>query len=230
MKRIFLLAGIAGLCALQPLRGQEVVEWRIASLPGRYAGNIDVHGDPRVVATPLGDAVWFDGADDGYMIGDNPLNGFGAFTLELVFRPDGDGYRKPRFMHFGDSGGKRLMCEIRINERGEWYFDAHFNAGDMGSKTLMDSTLTHPCDRWYTVAVVAANGTLTTYVDGKMELSGPLRFTPFDSGRTSVGFRQNHSSWFRGTIFRMRVSPGALKPAKFIKDHIRLNKKSSTKK
>jgi hypothetical protein len=74
------------------------------------------------------------------------------------------------------------------NPNGKWYFDAHFNAGENKSLTLIDSTKTHSSDQWYTLTIVAANDSMTSYVNGAKELSGKIEFAPFDSSKTSFGF------------------------------------------
>src|SRR5206468_12893975 len=53
------------------------------------------------------------------------------------------------------------------------------------------------------------------YVDGKLELAGPLRITPLGKGRTSIGVRQNKVYWFKGAIGTIHITPKALTPSKF---------------
>ncbi len=222
-KRISFLLFLGFLFSFVPLAAQKAVTWKLAELPQVLKGNLDIKGNPLMVKTKLGDAVCFDGIDDGYFSNINPLNGMKAFTLEVVFKPDSDGYKSPRFMHLGDANGKRVMFETRINQRKEWYFDVHFNSGVNVSRTLIDSTLIHLSDKWYTLSVVAANGVMTSYVNGVKELCGSIEFSAFDSGKASLGFRQNYSSWFKGTIYMVRISPGALEPPQFLKLHNKLN-------
>ena len=219
--KLFLLF-FAVLISCTTITAKKTVTWKLAELPVVQKGNIEIVGNPKIVKTKLSDAVLFDG-DDGYFSNINPLNGMDSFTLEVVVKPDGDGYKSPRFMHFGSVGEKRMMCELRINNGKEWYFDAHLNAGEKGSLTLKDSSLTHPTDKWYTISVVCANGHMATYVNGQKELSGNVEFDPFDSGKASFGFRQNYSSWFKGSIYMIRVSPKALRPQNFLKTHNKLN-------
>ena len=205
------------------LAAQKTVTWELAEMPRLLMNNLQVIGNPLNIKTKLGDAVYFDGIDDGYLCNINPLTGMEAFTLEVVFKPDGDGFKSPRFIHLGELNGKRIMFEIRINQSGMWYFDAHLNAGENRSLTLIDSTLTHNSDRWYTASVVASGNTITTYINGTRELSGKIEFTPFVSGKASLGFRQNFVSWFKGSIFMIRVTPIALNPKQFLNLHNKLN-------
>ena len=196
---------------------------KIADMPLMFKEDFKVIGNPLIVKTTLGDAVHFDGIDDGYFLDFNPLKGMKAFTIEVVFKPDGNGYKSPRFMHLGETSGKRVMFETRINQNGKWYFDAHFNAGENKSLTLIDSTKTHISNQWYTLMVVVANDSMTSYVNGAKELSGKIEFAPFDSGKASFGFRQNYSSWFKGTIYMIRISPTLLKRRQFLNLHNELN-------
>ncbi len=214
---------LSALFLSAPLCAQKTVTWELAEMPRSFNNDLKVIGNPLIVKTKLGDAVYFDGIDDGYLCNINPLVGMKAFTLEVVFKPDGDGFISPRFIHFGEVSGKRLMLETRINEKNQWYFDAHLNAGENNSLTLIDSTLTHNSDQWYTLTVVAANGTMTTYVNGIKELGGNIEFTPFNSGKASLGFRQNFASWFKGTIYKIRITPSALIPHQFLNLHNKLN-------
>jgi len=46
-------------------------------------------GHPRVIDTPFGKAVEFNGVDDGLFIDVHPLAGAATFTWEAIFRPDG---------------------------------------------------------------------------------------------------------------------------------------------
>ncbi len=202
----------------------ERVVWKMAELPALLGDGLETTGAPETVETKLGPAVWFDGTDDAFVSEVNPLVGFSEFTLEAVFKPEPDGYPSPRFMHFGGKT-KRIMLEVRLTPRGEWYFDAHTNSGELGSRTLKDSTLLHPCGEWYTVTVVYGKGTVTSYVNGVKELSGELGYAPFTDGRASFGSNQNRSSHFKGTIYGIRVTPKMLNPKEFWGLHKRLNRK-----
>jgi hypothetical protein len=50
---------------------------------------VKVDGNPKVIETPLGKAVQFDGVDDSIYIEQHPLAGAEQFTFEAMFRPDG---------------------------------------------------------------------------------------------------------------------------------------------
>src|SRR5947209_12864329 len=57
-----------------------------------------VLGHPRVIETPRGKAVEFNGVDDALFIESHPLAGAAEFTWEAIFRPDG-GEREQRWFH-----------------------------------------------------------------------------------------------------------------------------------
>ncbi len=223
MKKLF-----SGLFLILPLLcpAQEAVFWKVADLPSKYAGSIEVLGTPHNVPTPLGDAVFFDGDGDGFYLNFNPLEGMEYFTVEVVFRPDADGPRTPRFMNFGTPSGRRILFETRINHRREWYFDVHFNSGEgrAQGRTLIDSTLTHPSDRWYTVTMVNYRDGMSSYVDGVLQLAGAIESEPLPGGGLSIGYRQNRSNWFKGSIYAIRITPRILRPDEFLKLHKKLNR------
>ena len=85
-----------------------------------------VLGHPRVIETPLGKAVEFNGVDDGLLIDNHPLAGAETFTWEAIFRPDG-GNAEQRWFHLeenpatGSDADSRMLFEIRvIDGRGVW--------------------------------------------------------------------------------------------------------------
>ena len=143
-----------------------------------------------------------------------PLIGLEQFTIEVIFQPASGGSFEQRFLHFGEIEGDRVLLELRANTT-DWYFDAFITAGEQKC-TLIDPKLLHPLDQWYHAAYVIDNGKLETYVNGKKELEGKVFLSPLKGGRTSIGVRQNKVSWFRGAIYRVRISPAALEPSKFM--------------
>ena len=52
---------------------------------------ITVVGHPKVIKTPLGKAIQFNGIDDALFIPEHPLAGASAFTFEAIFRPESGG-------------------------------------------------------------------------------------------------------------------------------------------
>lgn len=219
MKRLITLCAALLVAGAAWAQRPATIEWSALSHPDmRQTGYVQFQ------QTPLGVTFRFDGRS-GAFFEQNPLAGMRELTMEVVFRPDGDGRFAQRFLHFGQVSGERIMFETRVKE-GQWYFDAHTQlAGKDGAHlTLIDSTLLHPTDRWYSAAIVIGGGKITTYIDGVKELEGPLDYQPINSGVASVGVRQNLVDYFKGSIYKIRVTPRALKPEELLKDYQALNR------
>ena len=170
MKKIAaLLASCLTLaCSAQP----SSIEWSADFFPPVRS----VFGEPQVFLTSAGPAVHFHGQGDGVFLDAVPVAGMEAFTLEVVFRQDGDAAFEQRFLHIG------------------------------------------------TMELVASPDGLISYVDGVEQCRNPLPWAPLVSeGITSVGVRQNMVCWFKGDLFKLRVTPRVLKPEEFLQDHIKLN-------
>ena len=100
----------------------------------------------------------------------------------------------------------------------------HTSLSDGTKLTLIDSALHHPTDRWYNVTLIVYRNMLVTYVNGSPQRWGNLTFFPIDEGITSVGVRQNKVCWFKGQMYRIRITPKALLPRDLLKDYEELNK------
>ena len=195
------------------------MDWKIAELPHIQK----TEGNPQTVNTTLGEAVTFNGSD-AYFLNINPLKGLSKFTLEVVFKPDGNGKFEQRFLHLGKASGERILFEIRVNSDSTWYFDTHIALSNGSSLTMIDEKLTHPTDRWYHAALVIDGSMATVYIDGVAEFNKPFDFVPFNEGITSIGVRQNLVSWFTGSMYRLRITPNILMKSEFLDDHHVLNK------
>ena len=180
-------------------------------------------GDPEVVETELGPAVYFDGDGDMLLVDDNPISEAKSFTVEVVFKPN-PCYPEniaPRFIHLqdpDDQDNKRLMIELRINEENQCYIDGYLRS-DREAVVLIDSSLVHPVNRWSHVAITYDNGVMTTYFNGEKELDGPLSYDETiinPVGKVAIGGRMNHIHWFNGYIRTLKVTRTALDPDEFI--------------
>ncbi|WP_448663051.1 LamG domain-containing protein [Sphingomonas sp. CJ20] len=186
---------------------------RIAGLP------VQVEGDPRIVATPLGKATQFDGVDDGLFVDTHPLAGAKTFTFEAWIRPDGGEFAQ-RWFHLESSGPPgtpsietRILFELRV-VGDQWYLDAFAN-GPGYARTLVAPTKLHPLGRWYHVAQTFDGTTYRSYVDGVLQDEGPLAFTPQPAGKSSIGVRINRVYHFKGAIRAAWFTPRALAPNRF---------------
>jgi hypothetical protein len=181
-----------------------------------------VLGHPRVIETPNGKAVQFNGVDDALYVNTHPLAGAETFTWEVIFRPDHDGSPEQRFFHMQEQDPKtgadtmtRLLFEIRIID-GRWCLDS-FALSGKESKALMDRKLLHPADAWYHVAMVYDGKEFRNYVDGKLENAAVIHLLPQGAGHTSVGVRINRRDYFKGAVRLSRITPRALTPDQFLK-------------
>jgi hypothetical protein len=175
-----------------------------------------ITGNPKVISSPYGDAIWFDGKSDGFFLADNPLNNLCCFTVEVLMRPDADGPEEQRFLHIGDIDGDRLLIETRVTNESQWFLDTFILSGQ--SKTaLIDPKLFHPVGTWYHVALTLdKNGQMINYINGKMEIKGQVDFKPINSGEMSIGARRNKVSWYKGAIYKIKISPEVLEPEDFM--------------
>lgn len=193
-----------------------VVDWRLDSLSVVGGHAVTVVGAPRVVQTPVGPALEFNGSSDGVFLDVNPLAGLERFTVEVLFEPAGDGPPEQRFLHFEEAGGaRRALVETRMLPDRRWALDTFLRHGETGL-TLLDRERAHPADGWQAVALVYDGTTMSHYVNGVRELDGTIALGRMEAGRTSIGVRQNKVYWFKGRIARVRITPRALAPAEML--------------
>ena len=175
-----------------------------------------ITGNPKIISSPYGNAIQFDGNNDGFFLANNPLNNLSCFTVEVLIRPDLNGPEEQRFLHIGDIDGDRLLIETRLTNDDQWFLDTFVLSGQ-SEKTLIDPKSVHPIGTWYHVALTLdKNGQITNYINGKMEIKGHVDFKPINSGEMSIGVRRNKVSWYKGAINKIKISPEVLKPEDFI--------------
>ena len=88
MKRLA-VTGLLVLLALpqQSRAAEDSVLWLLDNLESIGGHEVRVEGDPRVIETPHGKAIEFDGIDDGIFLDVHPLAGKTEFTAEVLFKP-----------------------------------------------------------------------------------------------------------------------------------------------
>jgi len=211
-----------GIIASHSAQAQKQITWSADYFPQI----IELCGYPQIIETALGPAVEFDGVADGAFLDSVPVKGMEEVTVEMIFKPYSNAAFEQRFMHMGAYSGARIMFESRVKEDNTWYFDAFVHLGEKAkSKALIDENLTHPCDKWYNLTLVAGKEGISSYVNGVLQQSYPLPYEPvINEGATSIGVRQNKVCWFKGAIFKVRVTEGCLKPEQFLKDQEVLNR------
>ncbi len=87
-----------------------------------------ISGNPETEISPYGDAICFDGKNDGWFLPVNPLKDLKEFTVEVLFRPDHDGPEEQRFLHIGEIHGDRVLIETRTTSDGKWYLDTYIQS------------------------------------------------------------------------------------------------------
>lgn len=205
LRREFLLAVVA-LWLASGARAAEATVWRLDEAK-RIGGNAtEVIGAPRLADG----AVVFDGVKDGLFVAANPLAGWRAFTVEVLFRPTEGGPTEQRFFHAQDTGAARVMIETRLDGAGAWWLDTFLLKPGNTGLPLIDATRKHPTGRWHWVALRYDGKTMAHFVNGMKELAGDVVFGPMLEGKISLGVRQNRVHWFKGEIREVRFTPEAL--------------------
>ena len=201
---------------------------RLDSLGGRLT---TVVGHPRLIDTPAGKAVEFDGVQDALFVAINPLAGAQVFTWEAIFRPDRGGALAQRFFHLQEQDeqtaldtANRLLMEIRVLDD-RWCLDTYAHSGS-GAQTLLNRELLHPLGVWHHVALVYDGKNLRNYVNGTLEESATVQLPPIGAGHTSVGVRIDRKDYFKGAILLARMTPRALPDSEFLKVPASLNPNS----
>jgi hypothetical protein len=194
-------------------KGQTV--WVVSELKEKLKGKCRISGNPGTTKCKYGEAVTFNGSSDGLLIESMPLKGLEQFTVELIFQPQSGGNFEQRFFHCGEVQGDRVLLELRATPT-HWYADSFIKVGEE-NVTLISPELLHPLDNWYHLAYLNDNGRFTVYINGNKELESELKLPALKSGNTSLGMRQNEVSWFRGAIYKIRISAAALNPNDFLK-------------
>ncbi|AKQ45082.1 hypothetical protein TH63_04640 [Rufibacter radiotolerans] len=191
------------------------ITWPLESVASVGGHTVTISGNPQVVKQPT-PAIAFDGIDDGLLVHANPIVGAEEFTIEVEFKPRAawPANVEQRFLHIEDLalGQRRLLLELRLNNRGQWYAD-FFMRTEKAALTLIDSTQAHPVGEWATMTMVYKDKKLQGYVNGRLELSGDIEYLPIPaSANTSIGTRMDQRSWFNGEIRSVKAWPKAILP------------------
>jgi hypothetical protein len=200
--------------------GPDAETWTFDRLDNIGGHTTTVLGHPKVIDSPLGKAVEFDGVQDALFVDNHPLAGVATFTYEAIFRPDG-GQREQRWFHLseqdpstGADTGNRMLFEIRVAGR-QWYLDSYNQSGS-ASATLMNKTALHPLGAWHHVASVYDGKEFRNYVNGKQEGAATVSLAPHGPGHASIGVRINKLFYFKGSVHVARFTKRALAPSEFL--------------
>lgn len=192
------------------------IVWELDNLQALAGYRLDVSGQPTVIDGPYGKAIEFDGVQDALFIGANPVAGWQALTVEVVFRPDAGGLPEQRFFHLGEVSGDRVLFETRLTEDDHWYLDTFISSGE-SSRPLLNESHLHPVGQWYHLAMTCDGREEINYVNGVKEANGPIDFAPLTEGETSIGVRLNRVCWFKGAIGRIRYTDRVLSADEFMR-------------
>ena len=216
-----LFTRVSVMCALGVASASaQSLTWHINNTTNIGGLAVTKNGDPQVVETLYGDAVLFDGVDDGLTLGANPIAGATNFTVEMIFRPDEITHAaawQPRIFHIQSPNppDHRLTLEARITN-GTWYADVFLRTSASANLTLIDSTKVHSLGEWHHLAATYDGQMLRSYVDGRLELSGALAASPMIDGVASIGMRANKVNFFEGAVLALRFTPRVLETNEFM--------------
>jgi hypothetical protein len=217
------LAAFSGALMLVPAAPPEdSVTWHFDRLDQIGGYPTTLLGHPRVIETPAGKAIQFNGVDDAVYLDVHPLAGAETFTWEVIFRPDLGGAPEQRFFHLQERDPKtgadtntRMLFEIRVIGD-QWALDSFALTG-RDSLALLDRTKLHSLGAWHAAAAVYDGHEFRNYVDGLLQGSGPLHLAPQGPGHTSIGTRINRVNYFKGAVREARMTRRALAPPEFLK-------------
>lgn len=181
------------------------IEWTISGFLYKEFQDVQISGNPKIVNSPYGKAVYFNGVDDAFFLNEMPLKDMEEFTVEMIFNPEVNSPFEQRVVHMGEISGNRMLLEIRVVDN-SWYFDGFVASGE-NKLALINEKLIHPLGQWYHVALVVTENSLSTYVNGELELTESFSFNSIQTGQSSVGVRLNQRSWFKGSIYKIKVTP-----------------------
>ena len=209
------------------------ITWNFDNLNKIGGLPVKVEGHPKVIESPVGKAVEFDGVGDSLLIEEHPLAGAETFTFEAIFRPDG-GAEAQRWFHLAERDPKtgslanpsptnptqdtnaRFLFELRVVDGKTWYLDA-FTNGPGYNRALMFKDKLHPIGQWYHVAQVYDGKMYRSYVNGELQGEAELAYKPQGPGAASIGVRMNKVNYFHGAVAKARFTNKALTPAEFMK-------------
>ena len=194
--------------------------WQFDRLDSIGGHTVSVLGHPRVVDTPVGKAIEFNGVDDGIVFPVHPLAGAATFTWEAIFRPDG-GNAEQRWFHLeelpanGSDSNNRMLFEIRVID-GKWCLDAFNKSGPL-QKALLNRQHLHELGNWYHVAAVYDGHEFRSYINGEQDGAAEIALVPQGDGHAAVGVRINLQYYFKGAVHAARFTRRALAPTEFLR-------------
>jgi hypothetical protein len=202
---------------------EKQVTWRFEDTASLGGHATKVLGHPKVIETPMGKAIDYDGVDDALFVGVHPLAGAETWTWEMIFKPDANGNGEQRVFHLQsidpatgeDVAEERMLFEIRI-VKGEWCLDSFATSGGQ-RLPLLNCEKRYPFGKWYRVTTVYDGKMLRNYVGDELQGEGEVKLVPQRSGHSSVGVRINLVDYYKGAIYSSRFTRSALGVGDFLK-------------
>ncbi len=226
MRALLMVIGTVGIATGLVGVAQEPakqVTWQFDQTAALGGHATKILGHPKVIDTPMGKAIAFDGVDDALFVDVHPLAGAETWTWEMIFKPDADGGAEQRIFHLQsidpatdeDVPQERTLFEIRIRD-GQWCLDSFATSAGQ-SKALLNCEKRYPFGRWYRVTTVYDGKTLKNYVGNEVQGEGEVHLVPQRPGRSSVGVRINLKDYYKGAIYETRFTRSALGVGDFLK-------------
>jgi hypothetical protein len=226
---VLAVLSVCACATTTPAASAKQVVWKFDNLNTIGGFKTEVEGAPKIIASPVGKAIQFNGDDQSVFINGRPLVGAGQFTIEVIMRPEGGNFQQ-RFMHIAETDpvtgldalptgtndpNPRFMYEVRTAD-GQWYPDAFVNS-KQGQKALMFKDKPHPINQWYALAQTFDGKIYRSYINGVLQGETEVAFTPHGAGHVRIGSRMNKVDHFKGSIAQARFTDRALSPEQFWK-------------
>ncbi len=226
MRSILVAVTVFGMALGPTVRSLDPVKqitWRFDNTASLGGYTTKVLGHPKVIETPMGKAIAFNGVDDALFVDVHPLAGAETWTWEMIFRPDADGKAEQRIFHLQsidpatgkDVPEERMLFEIRIRD-GQWCLDSFATSGGQ-RLPLLNCEKRYPFGQWYRVATVYDGKMLKNYVGDELQSEGEVLLIPQRPGHSSVGVRINLVDYFKGAVWGTRFTREALGSKDFLK-------------
>ncbi|MFM2081761.1 MAG: hypothetical protein RL380_452, partial [Verrucomicrobiota bacterium] len=195
--------------------------WLVNNTTNIGGYGVGKYGAPTVVSTPYGNAVHFNGVNDGLVVSNNPLGGMSNLTVELIFKHDQLTVPlawQPRIVHVQSPSppDHRLTLETRVVTNSSvqgFLLDTFLRfSGTAGySFTLTNGNFPHTIADWAHMAVTYDGTNFRNYVNAQLENSNPLNGLTFtNGGYTSIGMRGTFQNYFQGAVLALRFTPRVL--------------------
>jgi hypothetical protein len=195
------------------------VAWDAGKMLAWASQDVEILGRPQQIKTEAGEAITFNGIDDGLIMNVLPLAMIKEFTIEAIIQPYAGGQPEQRFLHLQeDDTSNRILLETRLISDNRWYFDTYIQT-PKGDCCLESPECLHETGLWYSVALTYDGESMRHYVNAIEEAAGKVEFCCLAAGRTSVGVRMNRMFWFKGAIATVKFTKGVVEPCRFLKPY-----------